>query len=150
MQQQFPTSTPVAAHQGPPASATPIADYCRGRPPGLTPDGRYLVIPVDLLAGMELPWQQQVSQLMTAFWQRHGQAPWPTYRVIPTRPMRMTDCSEEQLAEVGVLAEYDDNDTLVYRDRRTLEPIDAPEERTVFVSCVDRLVGAPIPPRQAR
>ncbi len=137
--QQFPHSGHIPAHQGPPASATPMEDYRRSAPPGLTPDGQYFVMPAELFNQMELPWQQQFRALAEHHRRTYAHAPWPTYRVIPTRSAVLTMLSEEQLAEVGVLCEYDDHDELVYRHSNTLEPIEEPENRTVHVSCLDPL-----------
>lgn len=133
---QFPAPTP--ARQGPPASATPIDDLRRAQPACVSADGHYLTVPLTLAAAMELPWQQQVAGAVEYLMWMNRHAPWPTYRVQPGRQVRLTDCSEEQLAEIGVLVEYED-DELVYRDRRTLQRIPNPVEQLVFVSTRDVL-----------
>jgi hypothetical protein len=129
---------------GPPASSTPLRDYLGGPHPGVDP--AYVVLPRALIEAMSLPWQQQLTYLLAEFHQTAGQLPWPVYRVVPSRYETVADLDEEQLTEVGALAEIDSDGELVYRDRAG-HRIDRPAETTVLVSCADPLLppGAAAP-----
>lgn len=135
----------IPAHQGPPASADPIGDFVRRSPPGLTSDGRYVVVPVEAMTRLELPAQQALAAGLDRYARSHAHLSWPSYRVTPVARRALTDCSEEQLAEVGVVAEHD-NDELVYRDVRTLARIEHPEHHDVAVPCSDPVLGSGQPP----
>lgn len=125
---------PPAPRNAPPASSTPLADYLAGGYPGV--DGRYVVLPRSLAEAMPLPWQQQLVNLLAQFHGTHRGLSWPTYRVVPSRPERLVDLDEEQLAEAGYLVEIDAEGELVYRERSGRRVAD-PEHTTVLVSCLD-------------
>ena len=136
---QHPLPHNIPAHQGPPASADPIADIVRHGPPGLTADAHYLVLPVALLTEMDVPFQQRFAAELDQYARRTAGHRWPTYRVTPTVRRPLSDCDEQQLAEVGALAEHaPDGSGVVYRDRQTLQAL--PPEREVSVSCADPLL----------
>jgi hypothetical protein len=105
-------------------------------------DDNYVVLPRSLVESMPLPWQQQLAHLLSELHGAYGHLPWPIYRVVPSRTERLIDLDEQQLAEVGCLAEIDSDGDLVYRGpdgRRITDP----EEHHVLVSCLD-----PIPRRE--
>lgn len=130
--------TPIQTRQQPPVSATPLRDYLTAQPlPGVTPD--YVVVPRVLAENMPLPWQQQAAHLIEQLHHDHAQAPWPLYRVDPSRRAALTACDEHQLTEVGASVELDDQGELVYRDARTGQLITDPEARLVLVPCPDPL-----------
>lgn len=123
-----------APRNAPPASSTPLADYLAAGSPGV--DGRYVVLPRSLAEAMPLPWQQQLVNLLAQFHGTHRGLSWPTYRVVPSRPERLVDLDEEQLAEAGYLVEIDADGEMVYRERSGRKVPD-PEHTTVLVSCLD-------------
>ncbi|GLZ35848.1 hypothetical protein Lesp02_80350 [Lentzea sp. NBRC 105346] len=128
------TPDPIPRPSGPPASSTPIRDYCAGGRPGVDPS--YVVVPRSLAETMPLPWQQQMTHLLAEFHRAYGHLSWPAYRVVPSRHERLVDLDEDQLAEVGVIMEIDSDGELVYRER-TGKLIENAEDRTVLVSCLD-------------
>ena len=127
-------SDPIPRPAGPPASATPLTDYLSSARNGVDPG--YLVLPRALAESMPLPWQQRLAQLLNELQQAYGHLPWPVYRVVPSRPERLADLDEEQLAEVGCLVEIDGDGELRYRDRDG-RVIENPEQHEVLVSCLD-------------
>ena len=132
------TPDPIPRPSGPPASSTPLHDYFATPRPGT--DAGYAVLPRSLVEAMPLPWQQQLTYLLSEFHQAFAHVTWPIYRVQPSRQERLTDLDEEQLAEVGYLVEIDPDGEVVYRDRAG-RVVAQPAETTVLVSCLD-----PIPP----
>ncbi|MCP2256061.1 hypothetical protein LY13_004844 [Prauserella aidingensis] len=128
---------PPAPRNSPPASSTPLSDYLRRENPGVT-DG-YVVLPRALVEGMPLPWQQQMVNLLAQFHGGHARLDWPAYRVVPSRPERLVDLDEEQLAEAGYLVEIDSEGEMVYRERSGRK-VDDPDSVTVLVSCLDPVV----------
>lgn len=129
---------PPAPRSAPPASSTPLADYLRrGGLPGV--DEGYVVLPRAIAEGMPLPWQQQMVNLLAQFHDTHARLSWPSYRVVPSRPERLTDLDEEQLAEAGYLVEIDSDGEMVYRERSGRK-VEDPENTTVLVSCLDPIV----------
>lgn len=148
-------SDPISRPAGRPASATPLRDFLAGVRNGVDPG--YVVLPRSLAESMPLPWQQQMAQLLAELHHAYGHLPWPIYRVVPSRTERLADLDEEQLAEVGCLAEIDADGELRYRDRSG-RLIENPERQEVLVSCVDPIPRArasstssqPIPTQQAQ
>ncbi|HEX5118669.1 MAG TPA: hypothetical protein VFW65_26085 [Pseudonocardiaceae bacterium] len=132
------TPDPIPRPSGPPASSTPVHDYLGTPRPGA--DAGYVVLPRSLVEAMPLPWQQQMTYLLSEFHQAFAHVTWPIYRVQPSRRERLTDLDEEQLAEVGFLVEIDPDGEVVYRDRAG-RVVEQPADTTVLVSCLD-----PIPP----
>jgi hypothetical protein len=132
------TPDPIPRPSGPPASSTPLHDYFATPRPGA--DAGYAVLPLSLVEAMPLPWQQQLTYLLSEFHQAFAHVTWPIYRVQPSRRERLTDLDEEQLAEVGYLVEIDPDGEVVYRDRSG-RVVEQPAETMVLVSCLD-----PIPP----
>lgn len=132
-------SDPITRPAGPPASATPLRDYLSSVRNGVDPG--YVVLPRSLAEAMPLSWQQQLAQLLFELQQAYGHLPWPVYRVVPSRPERLADLDEEQLAEVGCLVEIDADGELRYRDREG-RVIENPEQQEVLVSCVDPIPRA--------
>ncbi|HEX3646835.1 MAG TPA: hypothetical protein VHV49_00325 [Pseudonocardiaceae bacterium] len=132
------TPDPIPRPSGPPASSTPLHDYFETPRPGA--DVGYAVLPRSLVEAMPLPWQQQLTYLLSEFHQAFAHVTWPIYRVQPSRHERLTDLDEDQLAEVGFLVEIDPDGEVVYRDRAG-RVVERPTETTVLVSCLD-----PIPP----
>ncbi|KID27967.1 hypothetical protein HQ32_04762 [Prauserella sp. Am3] len=128
---------PPAPRSAPPASSTPLADYLQRDHPGVT-DG-YVVLPRALVEDMPLPWQQQLVGLLSQFHNGHARLDWPSYRVVPSRPERLVDLDEEQLAEVGYLVEIDADGEMVYRERSGRK-VEDPDSVTVLVSCLDPVV----------
>lgn len=128
---------PSARRSAPPASSTPLADYLSQGWPGV--DDGYVVLPRTLAESMPLPWQQQLTRLLTQFHGTHAELSWPTYRVVPSRRERLVDLDEEQLAEAGYLVEIDSDGEMVYRERSGRRVPD-PENMTVLVSCLDPIV----------
>ncbi|MEU3275331.1 hypothetical protein ABZ639_31145 [Saccharomonospora sp. NPDC006951] len=125
---------PQAPRSAPPASSTPLADHLGRGWPGV--DQGYVVLPRTLAESMPLPWQQQLANLMAQFHETHGRLNWPAYRVVPSRPERLIDLDEEQLAEVGYLVEIDSDGDMVYRERSG-KKVEDPAGTTVLVSCLD-------------
>lgn len=139
---------PPAPRSAPPASSTPLADHLRRGWPGV--DSGYVVLPRSVAESMPLPWQQQLAQLLTQFHETHNRLTWPVYRVVPSRPERLVDLDEDQLAEAGYLAEIDADGEMVYRERSGRK-VEQPEDTTVLVSCLDPIVRRPAvepPPAQ--
>ncbi|PXY32520.1 hypothetical protein [Prauserella muralis] len=128
---------PSAPRNAPPASSTPLADYLRRGWPGV--EAGYVVLPRSLAESMPLPWQQQMTNLLAQFHETHGRLSWPTYRVVPSRPERLVDLDEEQLAEAGYLVEIDGDGEMVYRERSGRK-VEDPDNTTVLVSCLDPIV----------
>ena len=116
------------------ASPTPLRDFLATIHNGVDPG--YVVLPRSLAESMPLPWQQQLAQLLYELQQTYGHLPWPVYRVVPSRPERLADLDEEQLAEVGCVVEIDSDGELRYRDREG-RVIEDPEQHEVLVSCLD-------------
>ncbi|PXY37435.1 hypothetical protein [Prauserella flavalba] len=138
---------PQAPRNAPPASSTPLADHLRRGWPGV--DAGYVVLPRSIAESMPLPWQQQMAALLAQFHDTHARLAWPTYRVVPSRPERLVDLDEEQLAEAGYLVEIDSDGEMVYRERSGRK-VEDPEHTTVLVSCLDPIVrGAQQTVRQA-
>lgn len=127
-------SDPISRPARPPASATPLNDYLASVRNGVDPG--YVVLPRSLAESMPLPWQQQMARLLYELQQTYGHLPWPVYRVVPSRPERLADLDEDQLAEVGCLVEIDSDGELRYRDRDG-RVIENPEQHEVLVSCLD-------------
>lgn len=119
-----------------------MADYLDRTPPGTT--GGYAVLPRRLVEAMPLPWQQQMSALLTEFHQAFGHLNWPEYRVVPSRYERLVNLDDEQLAEVGCTVEVGDDGELEYR-MRDGRMIDDPANHRVLVSCLDPLPESPTP-----
>ncbi|PWV70573.1 hypothetical protein SAMN05421630_11821 [Prauserella marina] len=137
---------PQAPRSAPPASSTPLADHLGRGWPGV--DQGYVVLPRTLAESMPLPWQQQLANLMAQFHETHGRLSWPAYRVVPSRPERLIDLDEEQLAEVGYLVEIDSDGEMVYRERSG-KKVEDPAGTTVLVSCLDP-IARQVPRRGAR
>lgn len=128
-------SDPVQRPTAPAASAaTPLRDFLSSVRNGVDPG--YVVLPRSLAESMPQTWQQHMAQLLYELQQAYGHLPWPVYRVVPSRPERLSDLDEEQLAEVGCLVEIDTDGELRYRDREG-RVIEDPEQQEVLVSCVD-------------
>ncbi|CAM3171181.1 hypothetical protein SAXI111661_21260 [Saccharomonospora xinjiangensis] len=123
-----------------PASSTPLADRLSVEAPGITDD--YVVLPRSLAENMPLPWQQQMAALLAQFHETHRSLSWPAYRVVPSRPERLVDLDEEQLAEAGYLVELDTDGEMVYRDRSGRR-VDEPANTVVLVPCLDPIVREP-------
>lgn len=129
--------SPHSTRQAPPASSTPLADHLATEAPGVTEN--YVVLPRSLAQDMPLPWQHQLAALLAQFHDAHRELSWPTYRVVPSRPERLTDLDEEQLAEAGYLVEIDAEGELVYRDRSGRR-VEDPEDTVALVPCLDPIV----------
>ncbi|WP_024877554.1 hypothetical protein [Saccharomonospora piscinae] len=132
---------PAASRQGrgrAPVSSTPLADQLGGDAPGVSE--HYVVLPRSLAEDMPLPWQQQLASLLGQFHDTHRGLSWPTYRVVPSRPERLVDLDEEQLAEAGYLVELDADGELVYRDR-TGRRVTDPEATVALVPCLDPIAA---------
>lgn len=123
-----------------PASSTPLADQLSTEAPGVSEN--YVVLPRSLAEDMPLPWQQQLAALLAQFHETHRTLSWPTYRVVPSRPERLVDLDEEQLAEAGYLVELDSDGEMVYRDR-TGRRVENPEETVALVPCLDPIARKP-------
>lgn len=131
---------PLPRQAGRPASSTPLADHLARGWPGV--DSGYVVLPRSLAEAMPLPWQQQMVNLLAQFHETHGRLSWPVYRVVPSRPERLVDLDEEQLAEAGYVVEIDANGEMIYRERSGRK-VENPETTTVLVSCLDPIVPPP-------
>jgi hypothetical protein len=140
---------PQVPRSAPPASSSPLADYLEHGWPGV--DSGYVVLPRSLAESMSLPWQQQLVNQLAQFHDAHSRLAWPIYRVVPSRPERLVDLDEEQLAEAGYLVEMDTEGEMVYRERSGRK-VEDPGNTTVLVSCLDPIphpTGRP-PAGQAR
>ncbi len=133
------TSDPIPRPAGLPASAAPLREFLASVRNGVDPG--YVVVPRALAESMPPQWQQQFAHVIAELQQAYGHLPWPVYRVVPSRPERLADLDEEQLAEVGCLVEIDGDGELRYRDRDG-RVIDNPEQHEVLVSCVDPIPRA--------
>lgn len=134
-QQHFPPPSSAA-----PPLATPMQHYVGTRPPGISLNGNYLVLPLASLAQMEPGWQAQLAQLLHYYHQRNSTAPWPVYRVDPVRHTKLEDLDEEGLAQLGIIQELGDDDQIEYRDLRTGQHVKHPDD-LVFVVCEDPLAN---------
>jgi len=142
-------SEPIPRQAVPPPSTTPLRDYLSSVRNGVDP--AYVVLPRSLAESMPLPWQQQMAHLLFELQQAYGHLPWPVYRVVPSRPERLADLDEDQLAEVGCVVEIDSDGELRYRDRDG-RVIEDPEQHEVLVSCLDpipRARGSRVAPVQS-
>lgn len=109
---------PRPGTQQQPASTAPVADYLAQRRPGVSVDGRYVVLPRSVLDHLPLPLQHQLAGVLSAVHQLTAHAPWPqAYRVnaIGWRPVETM--VEHELREIGHVAELDSDGELVHRDR---------------------------------
>ncbi|HEY0696906.1 MAG TPA: hypothetical protein VGD43_03750, partial [Micromonospora sp.] len=97
------SSDPIPRPAGPPAAGSPLRDFLSSVRNGVDPG--YLVLPRSLAESMPPAWQHQLAQLVAELQQAYGHLPWPVYRVVPSRPERLADLDEEQLAEVGCIVE---------------------------------------------
>lgn len=137
----YPNSAPLPMPSRPVAPADPIRAYMSSSHPGVTPDGRHIVIPVGILETLPLPVQQQVVHALAQVHQ--VPAPWPVYRVQAARWARLCDLTEPSLAEVGVIPEMDLGGEMVYRDQSTGRGLSSEEmQRRVLVSAPDPLAGS--------
>jgi hypothetical protein len=132
------TPEPIPPHMGRPVSSTPLRDYLASPHPG-TP-AHYVVLPKSLVEAMPLPWQNAMTQILQEFHQAFEHLDWPEYRVIPSRREKLVDLDEDQLAEVGYLAEIDVDGELVYRERSG-KRVENPEDTEVLVSVLDPIPG---------
>jgi hypothetical protein len=127
-------SDPISRPAGRPTSASPLRDHLELAKLGV--DEGYVVLPRSLAEEMPLPWQQQMAYLIDELHKTYGAAPWPVYRVVPSRVERLVDLDEVQLAEAGYLLEIDSSGELVYRDRNDAVVPD-PQSTEVLVACPD-------------
>lgn len=130
-------SNPIPGHQGPPASASPVADYLGTGRQGVSADRAHLVLPRSVIEQLPLPVQQQLVGVLQQMHEITANAPWPVYRVAPARWAKITELEETGLRELGLIAEFEgeDGETLVYRDIQTGRQLQTAElERPVLVS----------------
>lgn len=132
-------SEPIPRPAAPPLPVAPLREFLASVRHGV--DAGYLVLPRSLVESMPPAWQQQFAHLLGELHQAYGHLPWPVYRVVPSRPERLADLDEEQLAEVGCLVEIDGDGELRYRDRDG-RVIENPEQHEVLVSCLDPIPRA--------
>lgn len=118
--------------------APPMRQYVDSRPPGISLNGNYMVLPLASLEQMEPQWQAHFAQLLAHYHRRLSGAPWPVYRVDPVHHTRLEDLDEEGLAQVGVIQELGDDDQIEYRDLRAGQSVKDPDD-LVFVVCEDPL-----------
>lgn len=136
----FPTPDPIPAHQGPPASATPMRDYLASPRPGMTQDGHYVVVPREVLERLPLPLQQRITGDLRELHAITSTAPWPLYRVIAGRWVRIAELDETDLATVGITTSLDDHGNVVHQDSATGRVLSEQElDRYVVLTCADPL-----------
>ncbi len=149
---QAPVSPPAPVpaptyHQPPPAPVHPLLDYRanRPRPPSVSADGHYLVLPFGVTTTMPVVWQYQILNLLQQLHRTYPQAPWPVYRVTPTRPKVYSDLTAAEEAEAGVSRDITDDGQLVFNYLHGGQ-VEDPDHQTVLITCPDLLVGPPAPP----
>lgn len=130
-----------------PASATPVANYLSQPRPGLTVDGRYLVLPRIILENLPLPVQHQVATMLNTIHTLTTTPPvparWPAgYRVNAVVWRPVGEMVEGELREVGVIAELDTEGELVHRDKSGKQLTHDELSRQAPVSSPDPLYGA--------
>jgi hypothetical protein len=135
----FGTAVQAPIAPQPPASATPLEDYRAARPPGVSIDGDYAVLPWRLVETMPLAWQQEYRALLAELHRQHPRAPWPGYRVVPVTRTPVEDLTIHEQTEAAVIQEIDDAGELVYRDRITGARLAPTDLR--LVTCRDPLTG---------
>jgi hypothetical protein len=138
----YPTPAQVQPHVGPPASANPVHDYLMSaQRPGVSAEGAYVVLPRPVLEALPLPVQQAITHALAQVHQVTAGAPWPIYRVVPSRWARLAELDERGLAEVGVIPELGAGGELVHRNMTTGTTLsDSDLEQQVLVSQPDPLL----------
>lgn len=120
----------------PPAS--PVATYFSTARPGLSVDGRYVVLPRVVLEHLPPALQQQVIAALAEVHRGTARYPWPpAYRVtaVQWRPIR--ELVEDELREIGVDASLDTDGDLVHRDSTGRRLMGADLATQVPVPCPD-------------
>jgi hypothetical protein len=138
--QQFPAANGMA-----PQPVPPMQQYIGTRPPGVSRNGSYLVLPLDSVTRMDPTWQADLARLLHHYHRSNAGAPWPVYEVNSVRHVKITDLDEDGLAAVGLIQELGDSGQFEYRDLRTGERIVNPDE-LVFAPCPDPLSRQGTPP----
>jgi hypothetical protein len=118
-----------------------VRDYlAAAERPGVTPDGRHVVLPVMVLESLPLHLQQQLVHILSSVHQ--VPAPWPVYRVGAARWARLCDLTEHSLSEAGVFPEMTVDGDVVYREQVSGRALTNEEmQRPVLVSAPDPLIG---------
>jgi hypothetical protein len=122
-------------------SATSVAEYLDSGRPGMSADGRYLVLPRIVLEELSRELQGELVGVMTRIHEVSRALPWPqAYRVEAIRCRSLQGLDETGLREIGVTAELDWNGDLIYRDSATGRLFSTTElDRTISASCTDQL-----------
>lgn len=138
-------ATPMPRPPGPPPAAGPVAAYLSQPQPGLSVDGRYLVLPQAVLEGAPLEVQRQFVRALILIHDTSRQAPWPQgYRVTALSWRPIVELDETELAEAGLFVELDVSGNLVHRVAATSQPIDEQDlGQKVPVSALDPLYRTP-------
>lgn len=127
----------VNTNTAPPA-VTPAASYRSTACPGLSVDGRYVVLPRVVLEHLPLPVQQQIITALAEVHRGTARYPWPpAYRVTAAQWRPIRELLEGELREIGVDASLDTDGDLVHRDStgRRLTGVDLATQ--VPVPCPD-------------
>jgi hypothetical protein len=133
-------STSVTNRPPGPGVSGPVQQYLATRRPGQSSEGRYLVLPRELMEQLPSAVQHQLVQALARVHQITVAAPWPVYRVSAGRWAKLVDLDEDGLAEAGVIAELDAAGHLVHRWIRTgAELSDQDLQQYVTVSATDHL-----------
>lgn len=120
----------------PPAS--PVATYLSTACPGLSEDGRYVVLPRVVLEHLPPALQQQLTAALGEVHRGTAGYSWPqAYRVTAVRWRPIGELVEGELREIGVDASLDTDGELVHRDStgRRLTGVDLATQ--VPVPCPD-------------
>lgn len=133
------------ARTTPPRSTTPVADYLdTATRPGVSVDGRYVVLPRVVLEQLPLPLQQKVTQLLAEVHHVLARVPWPQgYRVGALQWRPVEEMVESELRELGVVAELNTDGDLVHRDENGRRLTASDLEKPSPVSCPDPLYQQP-------
>lgn len=120
------TYPPAGSSQ--PSPTLPVSQYLdQYQPPGLSPDGGYVVLPRLLLDQLPPALQQQATQMLSRIHELMAAAEWPVYRVVPSRWDPINELDDAQLRSAGIIAELDARGDLVYRELATGRQLDDSE-----------------------
>jgi hypothetical protein len=101
-----------------PPTVAPVASYLRAARPGLSVDGRYVVLPRAVLERLPPSLQQQIIQVLAEVHRGTARYPWPQgYRVNAVQWRPIGELVEDELREIGIDASLSSDSELVHRDR---------------------------------
>jgi hypothetical protein len=116
------TSVPAAPYPVRPSSTRPVADCLAAQRRGISPDGRYVVLPRVVLEQLPLPLQNRLAAVLAEVHQ-HLPEQTPIYRVYPAVWKQISSLAPEELREAGLEAELGADGEVVYRSATTGQPL---------------------------